>query len=72
MGILKGKRAACYPSVEERLSGAVIMKVPVIQDGNIITSRGMGTAIDFALKLIEVLTDKLKAEEIADSIIYLK
>lgn len=72
MGILKGKRAACYPSVEERLSGAVIMKVPVIQDGNIITSRGMGTAIDFALKLIEVLTDKLKAEEIAYSIIYLK
>ncbi len=72
MGILKGKRAACYPSVEERLSGAVIMKVPVVQDGNIITSRGMGTAIDFALKLIEVLTDKLKAEEISDSIIYLK
>lgn len=72
MGILKGKRAACYPSVEERLSGAVIMKVPVVQDGNIITSRGMGTAIDFALKLIEVLADKLKAEEISDSIIYLK
>lgn len=72
MGILKGKRAACYPSVEERLSGAVIMKVPVVQDGNIITSRGMGTAIDFSLKLIEVLTDKLKAGEISDSIIYLK
>lgn len=72
MGILKGKRAACYPSVEDRLSGAVIMRVPVVQDGNIITSRGMGTAIDFALKLVEVLTDKSKAEEIADSIIYLK
>lgn len=72
MGLLKGKRAACYPSVEDRLSGAVIMRVPVVQDGNIITSRGMGTAIDFALKLVEVLTDKSKAEEIADSIIYLK
>lgn len=72
LGLLKGKRAACYPSVEEKLSGAVIMKVPVVQDGNIITSRGMGTAIDFSLKLVEILTDKVKADELAESIIYLK
>lgn len=72
MGLLKGRRAACYPSVEEKLSGAVIAKVPVVQDGTIITSRGMGTAIDFSLKLIEVLTDKTKADEIAASIVYLK
>lgn len=70
LGLLKGKRAACYPSVEDKLSGAVIMKVPVVQDGNIITSRGMGTAIDFALKLVDVLIDREKAEEIAESIIY--
>ncbi len=70
LGLLKGKRAACYPSVEDKLSGAVIMKAPVVQDGNMITSRGMGTAIDFALKLTEVLTDRAKAEEIAASIIY--
>ena len=72
LGLLKGKRAACYPSVEEKLSGAVIMKVPVVQDGNIVTSRGMGTAIDFSLKLVEILTDKVKADELAESIIYLK
>lgn len=70
LGLLKGKRAACYPSVEDKLSGAVIMKTPVSLDGNIITSRGMGTAIDFALKLTEVLIDRAKAEEIAASIIY--
>lgn len=70
LGLLKGRRAACYPSVEDKLSGAVIMRVPVVQDGNIITSRGMGTAIDFALKLVEVLADKAKAEGIAASIIY--
>ena len=70
LGLLKGKRSACYPSVEDKLSGAVIMKTPVVLDGNMITSRGMGTAIDFALKLTEVLTDKAKAEEIAASIIY--
>ena len=58
MGLLKGKRAACYPSVEDKLSGAVISRLPVVQDGNIITSRGMGTAIDFALKLTEILFDR--------------
>ena len=70
MGLLKGKRAACYPSVEDKLSGAVISRLPVVQDGNIITSRGMGTAIDFALKLTEILFDGEKAEELAASIIY--
>ena len=54
------------------MSGAVLVKAPVVQDGNIITSRGMGTAIEFGLKLVEVLTDKAKADEIAQSIIYLK
>lgn len=72
LGLLKGKRAACYPSVEDKLSGAVIMRTPVVQDGNIITSRGMGTAVDFALKLVEVLGGKNKADEIAASIIYMK
>ena len=72
MVVLKGKRAICYPSFEEKLSGAVLVKAPVVQDGNIITSRGMGTAIDFGLKLVEVLSDKLKADEVAESIIYLK
>ena len=60
------------PAEEEKLSGAVLVKAPVVQDGNIITSRGMGTAIDFGLKLVEVLSDKLKADEVAESIIYLK
>ena len=70
LGLLKGKRAACYPSVEDKLSGAVITKVPVVLDGNIITSRGMGTAIDFALKPVDVLVDREKAEEIGESILY--
>ena len=43
---------------------------PVVVDGNVVTSRGVGTAIAFALKLIEVLISKEKAEEIAASIIY--
>ena len=70
MGILKGKRAACYPSVEERLSGAVIMKVPVIQDGNIITARGAGVAIDFGLALVAALCGAEKSAAIRKEIVY--
>lgn len=72
LGLLKGKYAACHPSVEEKLSGAVISKLPVMLDGNIITSRGVGTAIDFALKLVEILEGKEKADEIAEAIVYIK
>ena len=70
LGLLKGRRIACYPSVESEIQGAVIVKIPVVVDGNIVTSRGAGTAIDFALELITVLAGKQKAASIAESIIY--
>lgn len=70
LGFLKGKCAACYPSFEEQLQGAEISRKPVVTDGNITTSRGVGTAIDFALSLITQLEGKEKAEEIAESIVY--
>ena len=72
MGLLKGKHAISYPSFEEKLTGAIITKNAVVQDGNIITSRGMGTSIDFALKLVEVMAGAEKANEIGDSILYFK
>ena len=70
MGILNGKRAICYPGLEEQLSGAVVTMESVVQDGQIITSRGLGTAIDFSLKIIENLENTEKAEEIAKSVVY--
>lgn len=72
MGLLNGKKATCYPGLEAGLEGAMWPGegVKVVVDGNIITSRGVGTAIDFALKLIEVLIDDKKAEEIATSIVF--
>ena len=62
LGILNGKEAVCYPGFEERLTVAVT--------DHVITSRGMGTAIDFAAALIARLQDEKKAEEIKTSIIY--
>lgn len=69
-GVLTGKKAVCYPGFEEKLLGAHVEYQPVIQDGNVITSRGMGTAIDFGLKIIEHFSGKKKADEIKESIIY--
>lgn len=71
-GILKGKKAACYPGFEEKLLGAKVSFEEVAEDGNVITSRGMGTTIPFALALAKYLITEQKAEELAKAIIYTK
>ena len=69
-GMLKGKYATSYPGFEDALVGATYVCAPVVVDKFLITSRGMGTAIPFSLKLIEVLLDEKKAEAIGKAIIY--
>ena len=57
-GLLKGKAATCYPGVLGNLDlPGLDTKQSVVQDGKVVTSRGPGTAIDFALTLIENLID---------------
>lgn len=70
LGLLEGKRATSYPSVMECLKGAQVSTDSVVVDGCIITSRGLGTAIDFSLELIAQLAGTEKALEIADSVVY--
>lgn len=70
LGILEGKQAVCYPGFEEQLTGAEVEYQEVAVQDNIITSRGLGTAIPFALELIAQLYDEEKAEEIRKSIIF--
>jgi 4-methyl-5(b-hydroxyethyl)-thiazole monophosphate biosynthesis len=69
-GILNGKKATCFPGVEPKLTGAVIIDQPVVTDGNIITSKGVGTALAFGLELVSYLTDRANAEKIARQILY--
>ena len=69
-GLLNGKHATSYPGFEPKLTGAVTSEDPVVQDGNVITSRGMGTAIAFALEIVSYFTDKKTADKLAESIIY--
>lgn len=70
LGILNGRNATCFPGFEEKLTGANYQKKPVVRDGNVITSRGMGTCIDFAGEIITALDSSQKAEEIKNKIIY--
>lgn len=60
-GLLKGRRATCYPGFEDELIGAQPEEAPVVRDGHIITSRGVATAPAFAFALAEALgTDPQK------------
>ena len=70
MGLLEGKKATCYPGMEEGLVGAEHLTDNVVCDGQFITSRGMGTCIDFGLTLLAKLTDETTADEIAGKIVY--
>ena len=72
MGLLQGRKATCYPGLEDQLLGAEWTgeNVTVAVDGQFITSRGMGTSIDFGLKLMELLLSKDKADEMAAKVVY--
>lgn len=70
LGLLEGKKATCYPACKENMKGAVLTDAAVVVDQNLITSRGVGTAIEFALELISVLAGKEMAEKIASDIVY--
>lgn len=71
LGLLNGEKATCYPGFEEYLIGAETSKDNVVVSSNqYITSRGVGTAIDFGLKIVEILKDKKIADELAAAIIY--
>ena len=70
LNFLKGRKATSYPGCVDPSQCGQYVEEPVAVDGNVITSRGVGTAIPFALALIEVLEGREKADQIADSIVY--
>ncbi len=62
--MLKGRRATCYPGFEDQLHEAKLTLDPVVVDQDITTSRGPGTAMSFALSLVEQLKGKSQADSI--------
>ncbi len=69
-GLLKDKEATCFPGFEGQLNCKKLSEEPVCVDGNIITSKGMGTATLFGLKLVELIAGKVKSNKIRASIQY--
>ena len=81
LGILKNKNFTCYPSMEndfaefagnnweEKVLGSVHHTENVVIDGNLITSRGAGTALDFSFAIIQVLCGKEIMEQVKKSIV---
>ncbi|MBN2040014.1 MAG: DJ-1/PfpI family protein [Spirochaetes bacterium] len=66
-GLLNGKKAVCYPGFEKYLQGAVPADSPFVKDGNIITGKGPGCAMDFALEIVSELKDDSLKSSLAKS-----
>ena len=69
LGLLKGKKATCYPGFEQYLEGADCTGAMVEKDGNIITGKGPGAAMEFALAVVELLQGKDKVAELKEAMI---
>lgn len=67
-GLLKGREAICFPGFEKYLEGAKISDKKVVTDGNITTAAGAGVAIEFGLRLVEVLCGAEKSRSLREVI----
>ncbi|MDW8799734.1 DJ-1/PfpI family protein [Clostridium sp. A1-XYC3] len=68
-GVLTGKKVTSYPGYEGELGDIRYCEEIVVQDGNIITSRGPATAMDFSFKILENLTDKETVEQLKEAML---
>lgn len=68
-GLLEGKRATSYPGALDNFPGIQQKSEAVIEDGKVITSRGPGTAMDFALTLVERLAGKARRNEVESALV---
>ncbi|KAJ7552260.1 hypothetical protein O6H91_06G047900 [Diphasiastrum complanatum] len=68
-GLLKGLKATCHPSFTKKLQISEALELRVVKDGLATTSRGPGTAIEFALALVEQLYNKQKVEELSKALV---
>lgn len=70
LGLLKGRRATCYPGFEGRLLGADCTGEGVVTDGLVTTGRGMGYSIDLGLELVRLLEGEKAAADLKQKIQY--
>ena len=70
MGLLKGRKATCYPGMESGLEGATALERTCVVDGRIITACGVGGALDFGCALVSALCGEEKARRIAAEVVH--
>jgi len=68
-GVLEGRQATSYPGFLDALPGVTVSTAAVVQDGKVLTSRGPGTAMDFALVLIETLAGADKRQQVEAALV---
>ena len=68
-GLIEGLNVTCYPSMIDQLANKDAAEFDVVVDKNCITSRGPDTALKFAIKLVEILFDQSRADQIAKAIL---
>ena len=69
LGLLKGKRATCYPGFESYLEGAQATGALVERDGQVVTGKGPGAAMEFAFTLVDLLVGPDKVKELKEAMI---
>ena len=70
MGLLKGRKATCYPGMEDGMTGAIPLKRTCVVDGRIITACGVGGALDFGCALVSALRGEEQARRIAAEVVH--
>ena len=68
-GLLNGRKAVCYTGYEKELTGAEVLDVPAVIDGQFITARGAGVAVDFGLKLVEALISEERSRKVSEAML---
>lgn len=70
--LIQGKKATAFPALSNKLSDQSEVENRVVVDGNLITSRGPGTAMEFALGIVEKLFGREKALELARAMLFIR
>ena len=69
-GMLEGKKAICYPSLEPQLKGASVVDEQAVKDGNIITGKGPGAAKEFGFAILNALKGDAVCETVKNEMCY--
>ncbi len=70
IGITDGKRAVCYPGLEDQMGAASMEDTPAVRDGRLVTGQGPGAALDFGYLLLETLKGAEAAAQVRSEMVY--